>query len=140
MKPFVTIADVPVGYTTPPFPSLYWPLGQEKYTISYLYYSFDIWKFTVFWTLIVFAAFYGSVGIWAGLLTRRIFLGITVLTSYLIIGSIQAFISASIFSVVLAATYRAGLFAMTTWIPFSCAVIQMLFNVLMSYTFMSVVV
>lgn len=93
----------------------------------------------MFWTLIIFAAFYGAAGIWAGLLTRRLFLGLCILASYLILGSIQAFVSGSIFSVVLAAAYRAGLFAMTTWVPFCCAIIQILFNILTSYPLMSVV-
>lgn len=45
---------VPIGYVVPDFPSLYWPVGSTKphYDIANLYYTYDIWRFTVIWTLI----------------------------------------------------------------------------------------
>ncbi|QPG73346.1 hypothetical protein FOA43_000656 [Brettanomyces nanus] len=58
----MTYHDVPVGYIPPPFPSLYWPLGPSKimYKKSFLYYSKDVWRFTVCWCIIMIVAFYTS--------------------------------------------------------------------------------
>lgn len=69
MKIFVSSLNVPIGYTTPSFPSLYWPLGpnRPKYQQLYLYYSIDIWKFTLFWFVILWGAIYCIVGLMAAL-------------------------------------------------------------------------
>jgi hypothetical protein len=48
----------PQYYETPPFPSLYWPYPFSNGNGYYLYYSYDIWRFTLLWTLIVFALFH----------------------------------------------------------------------------------
>jgi hypothetical protein len=47
-----------VDYVTPPFPSLYWPYRAAPGVAKYLYYSYDIWRYTLLWTLIVFAVFH----------------------------------------------------------------------------------
>lgn len=64
MKVFVSSLDVPIGYSTPKFPSLYWPLGpsSSSYQNLFLYYSFDVWEFTVFWSLILYSGVYLAVG------------------------------------------------------------------------------
>lgn len=47
----------PDDYTTPPFPGLY--SFQTALTEPvYLYHSRDIWRFTLFWTIIIFEGFY----------------------------------------------------------------------------------
>lgn len=43
----------PLDYATPPFPSLYWPLNAKPGVANYLYYSNDIWRYTLTWTLIM---------------------------------------------------------------------------------------
>ncbi len=48
---------LPANYTTPPFPSLYWP-PQTAHITGSLYYLSDIWRFTLLWTLIFYAIFY----------------------------------------------------------------------------------
>ncbi|VUG16982.1 DEBR0S1_30526g1_1 [Brettanomyces bruxellensis] len=57
--------EVPVGYVTPSFPSLYLPLGSSKmkYDRSVLYYSSDVWKFFVLWSMIIMAGFYTATAI-----------------------------------------------------------------------------
>lgn len=67
MKIFVSSLNVPIGYTPPPFPSLYWPTGSSKpqFQQLYLYHSFDIWKFTVFWFLVIWGGIYAVVGLMA---------------------------------------------------------------------------
>lgn len=47
----------PLDYVTPDFPSLYWPFDVKPGAAQYLYFTKDIWRFTLFWTL----TFYGAV-------------------------------------------------------------------------------
>ena len=54
-------SPAPLDYSTPPFPSLYWPLHLKPGVANYLYYSHDIWRYTLLWTLIVFAVFHLAV-------------------------------------------------------------------------------
>ncbi|ODQ56700.1 hypothetical protein WICANDRAFT_37073, partial [Wickerhamomyces anomalus NRRL Y-366-8] len=138
-RSFVTIADVPVGYSTPKFPSLYWPVNNKMYTVSYLYYTYDIWKFTIFWSLIFFIGFYGAAGLWAALVHRKLAGGCWILGFYVLIGGVQGIISGTVVGLVLSAIYRAGLFSMSTWIPLCSGVFQILFNVVTSYSMMSVI-
>jgi hypothetical protein len=45
----------------PPFPSLFWPPNGFPYTLQYIS---DIWRFTVLWTVIIYAIFHlGAAGI-----------------------------------------------------------------------------
>lgn len=45
----------PVGYQSPPFPSLNWPPQNTN-----LYYLGDIWRFTLLWTVIIYAIFHAG--------------------------------------------------------------------------------
>lgn len=130
---------MPVGYTTPKFPSLYWPVNNELYTVSYLYYTSDIWQFTTFWTLIFFIGFYGAAGSWAAFVHRRVTNGVYILVFYVIIGGVQGIASGTIVGLILSAVYRSGLFSMSTWIPMCAGVMQILFNVVTSYPMISVI-
>jgi hypothetical protein len=133
------VTDIPVGYTVPPFPSLYWPVGDDRYSLAYLYYAADIWRFTVFWTLTFFVAFYATAGLWAALVHRsRPHKALLVFGSYALIGGVQGFLSGSVIGVLMAAIYKAGVFSMSTWIPLCCGVFQILFNVVTSYSMVSV--
>ncbi|TPX12068.1 uncharacterized protein E0L32_007183 [Thyridium curvatum] len=44
----------PADYVTPPFPALYWPPQTQQLDGS-LYYLSDIWRFTLLWTITIFA-------------------------------------------------------------------------------------
>jgi hypothetical protein len=55
----------PLDYSTPPFPALYWPYKAKPGVANYLYYAHDIWRYTLLWTLIVFAVFHGAVAAFA---------------------------------------------------------------------------
>ena len=58
--------DVPDSYQTPPFPSLYWLIGPPGVVKpQYLYQISDVWRFTLFWTLIAFEAAHLTVGFYA---------------------------------------------------------------------------
>lgn len=49
-----TSQPLPAGYSTPPFPSLYWFVNGKADQPQYLYHLSDIWRFTLFWTIIIF--------------------------------------------------------------------------------------
>jgi hypothetical protein len=55
----------PLGYKTPSFPSLYSPYNARPGEANYLYFTFDIWRHTLLWTLITFAVFHLVVAAWA---------------------------------------------------------------------------
>jgi hypothetical protein len=55
----------PLGYKTPPFPSLYWPYNARPGEANYLYFTYDIWRHTLLWTLITFAVCHLTVAAWA---------------------------------------------------------------------------
>ena len=58
----------PLSYSTPPFPSLYWPIRASVGTPKYLYSSTDIWRFTLYWTLITIGTAHFLVALWAVLM------------------------------------------------------------------------
>lgn len=58
----------PLSYTTPPFPSLYWPFNTDPAVPQYLYSLTDIWRFTLYWTLITIPVAHFLVAIWAVLM------------------------------------------------------------------------
>lgn len=58
----------PLSYTTPPFPSLYWPFDINPGVAKYLYSLEDIWKFTLFWTLLTIPIAHLVVSTWAVLM------------------------------------------------------------------------
>ena len=57
--------QVPAGYSTPPFPSLWIPPDNITQVGSFLYYIQDIWRFTLLWTFIVYGAFHIFASIYA---------------------------------------------------------------------------
>lgn len=58
----------PIDYSTPPFPSLYWPIRATPGTAQYLYSLIDIWRFTLYWTLITFCLVHSATAAWAVLM------------------------------------------------------------------------
>jgi hypothetical protein len=58
----------PLSYSTPPFPSLYWPYKAKPGVAHYLYYFHDIWRYTILWTLIIFGVFHLVVAAFAVLM------------------------------------------------------------------------
>ena len=49
-----TSQPLPDSYTSPPFPSLYWFVNGKADEPRYLYRLSDIWRFTLFWTIIIY--------------------------------------------------------------------------------------
>lgn len=52
-------SQAPPGYKTPAFPGLYWP-PQTPTLHGSLYYLYDIWRFTLLWTMILYAIFHAG--------------------------------------------------------------------------------
>lgn len=94
----------------------------------------------MYWTLILFAGFYGSAGLIASYSHRKTAGGIWIMFFYLVAGGIQAIASGTVVGLLIAVIYKAGLFAMSTWVPLSCALMQILFNVSTSYLMAGVII
>ncbi|ODV79212.1 uncharacterized protein CANTADRAFT_51857 [Suhomyces tanzawaensis NRRL Y-17324] len=148
MKIFVSSVNIPIGYIRPHFPSLYWPLGASllRYQQSFLYYGVDIWRFTVYWSLIMFGGFYIVAALIAVFnvefnnrrhhlqpLSRKRAGTLIFGLLYVVIGSFKGFVSGAVVGLMLSAIYRAGTLSMSTWIPLSWAIAAVLFDVCSSY-------
>lgn len=123
------------NYTTPHFPSLYWPVSVLPGEQQYLYNVKDAWRFTLFWTLVVFegshlaAMTYALVVQWKN---WKIMLG--VMAVYSMLAGVEALMAGSVVGLLLGAVYKAGGFRMSTWIPFIWAVINALVLILSSFS------
>jgi hypothetical protein len=66
MISYNTTTEVPTDYITPSFPSLYWLISPpDVVQPAFLYHIRDIWRFTLFWTIIVFEAAHLAVALYA---------------------------------------------------------------------------
>jgi hypothetical protein len=80
----------PPGYTTPEFPSLYWPLPVGASRAYYLYQPGDIVRFTVYWIHLI-------VALWACIIQWRNWKLIWIAPAlFVIIGGIEALVSGAI--------------------------------------------
>lgn len=153
MKVFVSASNVPIGYSVPGFPSLFWPLGPTaaSYQLLFLYYSIDIWCFTVYWSLFFFTVSYTLVGVTAcanmnfkcyrelkmipQMQNRSVFGRlIMVAVMYVLMGASQGFFSGALVGLMLLAIYRAGSLAMSTWIPFCWGFAMIFYHICLSYS------
>ncbi|AEY98003.1 FAFR319Wp [Eremothecium gossypii FDAG1] len=121
-----SFGNPPAGYVSPSFPSLLWT-ADDRANGALLYYTKDIVRFTIFWTLILVGGMYGAVGLIAGYSHRRITGGVGILAIYLLLGALHAILGGTFSGLITAAIYRAALIAMSTWIPLASAVVQALY-------------
>jgi hypothetical protein len=88
---------VPPNYQTPSFPSLVIPrhdVTQEGY---FLYFTRDIWRFTVLWTLIVYGLFYLAASAYALMIQWRRWRIMWIMSLiYIAIAGIEAILAGSI--------------------------------------------
>ncbi|KKY35933.1 putative integral membrane protein [Diaporthe ampelina] len=110
----------PADYTTPRWPSLFWPPLEDRFV---LYRLDDMWRFTLIWTFVMYACFHwAAIGIalivqigkkktnWKYLWTVPII--------YSAIAAVEALVAGSVTGAMVGAIYRAAGWYMTTWIPF----------------------
>ncbi|KAJ2906853.1 hypothetical protein MKZ38_010351 [Zalerion maritima] len=123
-------------YTVPSFPSLYWPPVKPTYSLRYIY---DVWRFTLTWTFIIYAIFHVS----AALITLVMQAGKrpsawkylwTIPLLYVLAAGVEALFAGSIVGIVLGAVYSSGDLIMSTWIPFLWAWINVLVLIISSFT------
>lgn len=138
MKSFITNNDIPIGYETPTFPSLFWPTNLQT-SLHLLYDVYTIWRFTFYWSLIFHLGVYGITGLWASFSHRKQAGALWIMALYCAYGGIQAVASGTIIGFLIGSIYTAGLFSMSTWIPFCCVVVQILFDLTVSYSGTAVV-
>ncbi|KAL4764951.1 uncharacterized protein BDW70DRAFT_95175 [Aspergillus foveolatus] len=125
---------VPINYVTPPFPSLYDPFPGRDNVAFYLYHTKDIWRFTLYWTLIFYIACHLAVAACSLVMQGRnwkICLGIPII--YAVIGGIEAVVAGSIVGGMLGSVYEAGNFRMSTWIPIVWAGVNIMVVILSSF-------
>ncbi|KAF2112598.1 hypothetical protein BDV96DRAFT_579993 [Lophiotrema nucula] len=124
----------PLGYVTPDFPSLYWPLPISQSQPFYLYHPYDIWRFTLIWTLLFFGTLHMVVALWACIVQWRNWKLIWIVPIfYAAMAGIEAVIAGSIVGGLLGGVYQSGYFKMSTWIPFVWALANALVLILSSF-------
>ncbi|KDQ19057.1 hypothetical protein BOTBODRAFT_52241 [Botryobasidium botryosum FD-172 SS1] len=132
-----TPLSAPPGYRTPSFPSLYNPSLEfrDEHGSHFLYKSSDIFRFTLYWTMIFYLSMYAFCGAWA-LIARRKPPGLGsafVFLAFVFVGMFLAVLGSVVIGYVLAAVYSVGNFNVSTWVPFQWALIQTLVSILGSY-------
>ncbi|KAI9047930.1 hypothetical protein LZ554_007732 [Drepanopeziza brunnea f. sp. 'monogermtubi'] len=113
----------PLDYTVPSFPSLYWPFKAAPGVANYLYHTFDIWRFTLLWTLIIYAGCHVVVVVYAVLMQlgkgKKAWKYVwTFPIIYCATAGVEALLAGSLVGLILGALYNAGYFRMSTWFPF----------------------
>ncbi|KAH7023755.1 hypothetical protein EDB80DRAFT_807836 [Ilyonectria destructans] len=130
----------PETYSTPRFPSLnvqtlYDTTADKRYT---LYYVLDVWRFTLMWTLVIYALFHmGAVLVamfthgWKKSSWKYLW---AVPVVYLVMAGLEAVMAGSIVGLVLGAVYSAGYYEMNTWIPCTWGFINVLVLIISSFS------
>ncbi|KAF1983093.1 hypothetical protein K402DRAFT_424101 [Aulographum hederae CBS 113979] len=127
-------SNIPLDYIPPQFPSLYWPFPISGTQAVYLYNPSDIWRFTLLWTLICFAAVHLAASGYAVVVQWKNWKIIWVVpVIYAVVGGAEAFIAGSVIGGLTGAIYNAGYFRMSTWIPLAWGVTNTLVLILSSF-------
>ncbi|EGS17605.1 uncharacterized protein CTHT_0069440 [Thermochaetoides thermophila DSM 1495] len=122
-------------HESPPFPSLFW---KPQYSTVVLKRLDDMWRFTVYWTLILYGLFHMGAVAYALLMqlpkarSSWKFLWLVPLT-YFIVAAAEALIAGSVVGLIVGASYLVGGFTMSTWIPFVWGWVNLLILVISSF-------
>ncbi|GAA6031934.1 hypothetical protein JCM8097_003349 [Rhodosporidiobolus ruineniae] len=107
----------PEGYQEPSWPGLYTPLKPNA--AQYLYTPEQIWRFTLYDTLVLTGFVYFTAGVLCALNFRRRHTRLALLAPVVwsVVGLVLAFVSATIVGYCLAALYNAAFLRMSCWVP-----------------------
>ncbi|KAF4932022.1 hypotheticall protein [Colletotrichum viniferum] len=129
----------PTNYKVPSFPSINWQLRDltDDHRWS-LFYIRDIWRFTVIWTFIIYAAVHmGAAAITIAMHTNKRG-SLTYLWAvplfYAFMAGVQALCAGSVVGLILGAVYNAGYFSMSTWVPLLWGIINVLVLIISSFS------
>jgi hypothetical protein len=141
--------------TTPDFPSLRWPPTDQAIQLTSLY---DVWRFTLLWTLIIYAIFHmGAAGIalvmqvgkakksnwkylWLVPLLYAFVAGAEALFAGSLVGAVSVVPNTELamlhtdIQCSVGAAYFAGNYNMSTWIPFIWGWVNVLILILSSFS------
>lgn len=137
---FAEFSRPPADYKVPEFPGLYWP-PQVPVLKGSLYYLYDIWRFTLLWTVILYAIFHVGAALIA-LFVQLVFTGRpeywrylwTIPVVYAITAGAEALFAGSFVGLIIGAAYSAGPFWMSTWIPFIWGWVNVLVILISSFS------
>ncbi|KAJ6134429.1 hypothetical protein N7523_000751 [Penicillium sp. IBT 18751x] len=127
---------VPINYQTPSFPSLYDPVPSHHHQAYYLYFTKDIWRYTLLWTLIFYAVTHLPVAACTVLTHGRNWSVIWLVPLfYSVVAGLEGLLAGSIVGLVfvLGAVYEAGNFRMSTWVPLIWAGVNVMVLILTSF-------
>ncbi|KAH8591795.1 hypothetical protein B0O99DRAFT_690342 [Bisporella sp. PMI_857] len=121
----------PLDYVSPGFPSLYWPLHAKPGEPIYLYNTSDVMRFTLYWTLIIYAIFHLSAAGYAILMQVGKGKSVwkyawAIVGVYAVVAGAEAVMAGCFVGLILGAVYNAGYFRMSTWIPLLWSVINVM--------------
>ncbi|KAL8766169.1 MAG: hypothetical protein Q9209_006974, partial [Squamulea sp. 1 TL-2023] len=91
------VMSSPADRKTPSFPALYWPISVLPGEPQYLYTVQDAWRFTLFWTLIVFEVCHLAASSYAFMVQWRnwkLMFGVTLV--YALLAGIEALMAGSL--------------------------------------------
>lgn len=92
-----TTQTAPPFYDTPPFPSLYWFIRGKPHDPQYLYHQGDIWRFTLFWTIIVYELIHIAASGYALVILRKNWRFIWIVPiAYIAIAGAEAILAGSV--------------------------------------------
>ncbi|GAA5916864.1 hypothetical protein JCM8208_001938 [Rhodotorula glutinis] len=126
----------PDGYVEPSWPGFY-VLGVER--AKYLYSPEQIWRFTLYDTLVLFGTVYFLAGCLCGanFSRRHPRLALVAPAAFSLVGMTLGFVSATIVGYALAALYNAAFLRMSCWIPAIWSLVQLFVLILASTTIQS---
>jgi hypothetical protein len=91
----------PLDYTVPSFPSLYWPINARSGESFYLYGLTDIWRFTLYWTFLSYAAIYLATSLYAVAMQPKNWRLVWIVPIvYAVMGAIEALMAGSLVGLV----------------------------------------
>ncbi|KAH8696002.1 integral membrane protein [Talaromyces proteolyticus] len=132
--------EAPLDYSVPPFPSLHLPVIGVPQAQNYLYHAEDIWRFTLYWTLILHIGLHFVVAAFATAIQWRNWRMMwAVPVAYVVVSGLEALLAGSMVGLILGWVYEAGNFTMTTWIPLVWAGINVLVVIISSFPMQSAI-